>query len=79
MGFVLFSFILFGSSPCGRVGTAPIDLTQLLAAEGNMSVDIDGFKAALEAQKNRSRKATAMAGTSADSIMRLAKTGLQHL
>ena len=38
----------------------PIDLTQLLAAEDNMTVDIEGFKKALEEQKLRSRKATSL-------------------
>ncbi len=35
----------------------PIDLTQLMAAEKSLNVDMDGFKANLEEQKNRSRKA----------------------
>ena len=35
----------------------PIDLTQLMAAEKGLNVDMDGFKANLEEQKNRSRKA----------------------
>ena len=35
----------------------PIDLTQLMAAEKSINVDMDGFKANLEEQKNRSRKA----------------------
>ena len=35
----------------------PIDLTQLMASEKGISVDMDGFKANLEEQKNRSRKA----------------------
>ena len=35
----------------------PIDLTQLMAAEKGVNVDMDGFKANLEEQKNRSRKA----------------------
>jgi len=33
----------------------PIDLTQLLAKENNVEVDLEGFKAALQQQKNRSR------------------------
>ena len=33
----------------------PIDLTQLLAKERDMTVDIDAFKAALQEQKDRSR------------------------
>jgi len=36
----------------------PIDLTQLLAREQNLVVDMKGFTAALKQQKNRSRKAT---------------------
>ncbi len=35
----------------------PIDLTQLMAGEKGLSVDMDGFRANLEEQKNRSRKA----------------------
>ncbi len=35
----------------------PIDLTQLMAAEKGINVDMDGFKANLEEQKNRSRTA----------------------
>ena len=35
----------------------PIDLTQLMAAEKDINVDMEGFKANLEEQKNRSRKA----------------------
>ena len=35
----------------------PIDLTQLMASEKGISVDMEGFKANLEEQKNRSRKA----------------------
>jgi alanyl-tRNA synthetase len=38
----------------------PIDLTQLMAAEQGLTVDIDGFRKALEVQKSRSRKATAV-------------------
>lgn len=41
----------------------PIDLTELMARENKMEVDMDGFDACMEEQKNRSRKATA---TSAD-------------
>ena len=33
----------------------PIDLTQLLAKENNVSVDLEGFKASLQQQKERSR------------------------
>ena len=35
----------------------PIDLTQLMAGEKGINVDMEGFKANLEEQKNRSRKA----------------------
>ena len=38
----------------------PIDLTTLIASENNLKVDEEGFKNALEAQKNRSRAASAM-------------------
>ncbi|MBK7965379.1 MAG: alanine--tRNA ligase [Bacteroidetes bacterium] len=41
----------------------PIDLTQLMARENKREVDMEGFNACMEEQKNRSRKATA---TSAD-------------
>lgn len=36
----------------------PIDLTQLLAREKNLEVDMKGFEAALKQQKDRSRQAT---------------------
>jgi alanyl-tRNA synthetase len=35
----------------------PLDLTQLIASEMSMSVDVDGFKAAMQVQKDRSKKA----------------------
>lgn len=38
----------------------PIDLTELLAREKGLSVDMDGFKQALQIQKDRSRAATAI-------------------
>lgn len=38
----------------------PIDLTDLMARESGMSVDMEGFNQALEAQKARSRAATAV-------------------
>ncbi|RFZ84967.1 alanine--tRNA ligase [Mucilaginibacter terrenus] len=38
----------------------PIDLTELMAREKGWSVDIDGFNAALQEQKTRSRAATAI-------------------
>jgi len=38
----------------------PIDLTDLMAREKGLSVDMEGFNKALEEQKNRSRAATAI-------------------
>ena len=38
----------------------PIDLTQLIAREHNLSVDMEGFTAAMAEQKNRSRAAAAV-------------------
>ena len=38
----------------------PIDLTQLIASEQGVTVDIPGFEKELEAQKNRSRNASAV-------------------
>ncbi len=38
----------------------PIDLTRLIAAENNLSVDEAGFESEMQQQKNRSRAATAM-------------------
>ncbi len=38
----------------------PIDLTQLIASEQGVTVDIAGFEKELEAQKNRSRNASAV-------------------
>ena len=46
-----FAFELFDTSGF------PIDLTQLMASEKGINVDMEGFKANLEEQKNRSRKA----------------------
>ncbi len=37
----------------------PIDLTQLIASENGFSVDMDGFRAELQKQKDRARNATA--------------------
>ncbi len=39
----------------------PIDLTQLLASEKNLSVDMEGFQSGLKQQKERSRAAAAVA------------------
>lgn len=39
----------------------PIDLTQLLASEKNMTVDMEGFQRGLQQQKERSRAAAAVA------------------
>lgn len=36
----------------------PIDLTQLIAGESNVSVDMDGFRTELKQQKDRSRQAS---------------------
>ena len=38
----------------------PIDLTQLIAKENNLTVDEDGFKSEMQQQKDRSRAATAL-------------------
>ena len=38
----------------------PIDLTELIAAENGLSVDMDGFTVELEKQKERARNATAV-------------------
>ena len=38
----------------------PIDLTELMAREKGLSVDMEGFEAELQKQKNRSRAATAI-------------------
>ena len=38
----------------------PIDLTQLMAKEMDLSVDMEGFSKAMEEQKNRSRQAAAV-------------------
>ncbi len=38
----------------------PVDLTQLIASENNLLVDEDGFKTSMQAQKDRSRAATAI-------------------
>ena len=38
----------------------PLDLTELIASEKGLTVDVEGFNTCLEEQKNRSRQATAM-------------------
>jgi len=38
----------------------PLDLTELIASEKGLTVDVESFNACLEDQKNRSRQATAM-------------------
>ncbi|MGI4021028.1 MAG: alanine--tRNA ligase [Janthinobacterium lividum] len=38
----------------------PIDLTELLARENGLTIDMDGYNKALQEQKNRSRAATAI-------------------
>ena len=36
----------------------PLDLTELIASEKGLTVDVEGFNTCLEEQKNRSRQAT---------------------
>jgi alanyl-tRNA synthetase len=43
----------------------PLDLTQEMAAERGFTVDTDGFRAAMEDQKERGRKASAFGGAGA--------------
>ena len=52
----------------------PIDLTQLIAGERGVGVDLEGFEAALEGQRTRSRDATrAGKGTTAPAVSRRVK------
>ena len=46
----------------------PIDLTELMAAEKGLTVDLVGFEREMEAQKNRSREATRRAGGSQEAV-----------
>jgi len=46
----------------------PIDLTELMAAEKGISVDLTGFERAMDAQKARSRDATRKAGGSQQAL-----------
>jgi alanyl-tRNA synthetase len=50
----------------------PVDLTQVMAREKGLEVDIDGFQKAMEEQRTRSREATAETG--AETITRDWKT-----
>ncbi|MEN1704812.1 MAG: alanine--tRNA ligase [Planctomycetota bacterium] len=45
----------------------PLDLTQMMAAERGLSVDVDGFNAAMEAQRERSRAGSKF-GSGEDSL-----------
>ncbi|MCF6169856.1 MAG: alanine--tRNA ligase [Bacteroidales bacterium] len=54
----------------------PIDLTQLMAREQGLKVDMDGFAKGLQAQKSRSRKA---ASVEAGDWVELAPTGRETL
>jgi alanyl-tRNA synthetase len=50
----LFAFLLYDTNGF------PIDLTELMARERGFTIDIDGFNAALNEQKSRSRAATSV-------------------
>jgi len=52
----------------------PIDLTQMIAAERGIGVDVPAFEAALEGQRSRSRKARTAAGP-AGPVVRVRKGG----
>jgi alanyl-tRNA synthetase len=47
----------------------PIDLTQLIAQERSVRVDLEGFERALEAQRNRSREARRGAGGAGPAVL----------
>jgi alanyl-tRNA synthetase len=51
----------------------PVDLTQLIAAERNVGVDVDGFEKALEAQRVRSRAARGAGGLAGGAAIREAR------
>ncbi|MBK37135.1 MAG: alanine--tRNA ligase [Gemmatimonadetes bacterium] len=46
----------------------PIDLTELMASEKGLTVDLVGFEREMEAQKDRSREATRRAGGSQEAV-----------
>ncbi|HEX9167016.1 MAG TPA: alanine--tRNA ligase [Gemmatimonadales bacterium] len=56
----------------------PIDLTQMIAAERGVGVDVAGFETALEGQRTRSRKARS-AGAAAGPAVRVRKGGWQSV
>ncbi len=47
----------------------PVDLTQMIAGERGLTVDLDGFEAALEEQRQRSRAARATPGGAAPAVI----------
>jgi alanyl-tRNA synthetase len=56
----------------------PIDLTQMIAAERGIGVDVPAFESALEGQRSRSRKART-AGGPAGPVIRVRKGGWQSV